>query len=161
MRNKTVFGLSMEKRSHRRRLVVAAYTLLAILVAGGWMLDRFQDTGIYIYFAAFFINYYVFGGYGPYGLVRPFTGKAPRQAMPGSLVEVQLSLAGIRTAPDTSDSRNDGAKCNCATASTIRRISGSARCWPSSGLSPCGRITGRTTLPPPFSRCCSISSCCR
>jgi hypothetical protein len=107
MRNTTVFGFSMEKRSHRRRLVVAAYTLLAVLAACGWMLDRFRDTGLYIYFAAFFINYYIFGGYGPFGLIRPFTGKAPRAAVPRSLVEVQLNLAGIRTGPEPSDSRND------------------------------------------------------
>jgi len=107
MRNKKVFGLSMDQRSHRRRLVIAAYTLLAVLVAGGWVLDRFRTTGLYIYFAAFFINYFVFGGYGPYGLVRPFTGTAPRQAIPRSLVEVQLNLAGIRPAPETADSRND------------------------------------------------------
>jgi hypothetical protein len=107
MRNTTVFGFSMEKRSHRRRLVVAAYTLLAVLAACGWMLDRFRDTGLYIYFAAFFINYYIFGGYGPSGLIRPFSGKAPRAAVPRSLVDVRLNLAGIRTGPEPSDSRND------------------------------------------------------
>lgn len=107
MRNKKIFGLSMDQRSHRRRLVIAAYTILAILLAAGWMLDRFRTTGFYIYLAAFLMNYFVFGGYGPYGLVRPFTGTAPRQPIPRSLVEVRLNLAGIRPAPETADSRND------------------------------------------------------
>jgi len=127
MRNTTVFGFSMEKRSHRRGLVVAAYTLLAVLAACGWMLDRFRDTGLYIYFAAFFINYYIFGGYGPSGLIRPFSGRAPRAAVPRSLVDVRLNLAGIRTGPEPSDSRNDERELQVPTGHLEERLQDEGR----------------------------------
>jgi hypothetical protein len=107
MRNKRVFGLSMESRNNRRRLVVAAYALLALLAIGGWFLDRLNDTGVYAYLAAFFINYYIFGGYGPSGLIKPFSNKSQHnKPIPTSLVELQLAVAGYRSVTDGTD-RND------------------------------------------------------
>jgi len=107
MRRTTVLGFNMEKQSARRRLVVAVYTLLAALVAAGWLLDRFHESGIYIYFAAFFLNYFVFGGYGPSGMVKPFNGKGPRtQPLPSGLIELELYATGNLAQPP-SPCRND------------------------------------------------------
>jgi hypothetical protein len=108
MRRTTVFGFNMASQAARRRLVVAAYTVLAVLILSGWLLDRLHTTGVYIYFAAWFISYFVFGGYGSSGMIKPFNGKAPRvQPMPSSFVELQLRSTGALDAPDPEDYRND------------------------------------------------------
>ena len=107
MRNKAIFGFSMEKQSSRRRLVVAAYALLGSMVVAGWFLDRLNDTGVYVYLVAFAINYSIFGGYGPSGLIKPFSGAPNRnRTIPSSLVELQLAVAGYRPASDAGY-RND------------------------------------------------------
>jgi hypothetical protein len=69
MRKTKILGLSMETRSARRRFVVAIYAILAAVLAGGWFLDQLHITGTYVYFAAFFVGYFIFGGTGPYGLI--------------------------------------------------------------------------------------------
>lgn len=108
MRKTKVFGLSMETRSARRRLVVVVYALLAALLAGGWFLDQFHVTGPYLYYAAWFIGYFVFGGVGPRGLIKPFTGKGPRnQPMPSNLMELHLAATGALPRPEPSEYRND------------------------------------------------------
>jgi hypothetical protein len=107
MRRTTILGFNMDRQSVRRRLVVAVYALLALLVASGWVLDHLRSTAAYIFWAAFFINYFVLGGYGPEGLVRPFTGTGFRhRPIPSSLVELELYAAGnLEKTP--SDYRND------------------------------------------------------
>jgi hypothetical protein len=108
MRRTTILGYNMQTQSARRGLVISVYALLTALVVGAWLLDHLQTTSVYIYFAAFFINYFVFGGYGPSGLIKPFTGKAPRnQPIPSSLIELELRMAGARVEPDPDDYRND------------------------------------------------------
>lgn len=108
MRRTTVFGIPMQTRTARRRLVVSVYAGLALLVAAGWGLDRLQTTGVYVYFAAYFIGSFVFGGYGPSGLIKPFNGRGPRvQPMPSSLVELQLRMTGALERPDPDAYRND------------------------------------------------------
>lgn len=108
MRRTTVLGFNMAKQAARRRLVAATYTLLGLLVATGWLLDRFQASGIYIYFAAYFISYFVFGGYGPSGLIKPFNGRAPRvQPMPANLMELELRATGNLDNPNPAQYRND------------------------------------------------------
>lgn len=107
MRTTKVLGLSLETRSARRRLVVAVYAILAALIAGAWFIDQFHTSAKYVYFAAFFVGYFIFGGTGPYGLIKPFTGKGPRnRPMPSSLVELQLALTGALQ-PEDSQFRND------------------------------------------------------
>lgn len=108
MRKTRLFGHDMSRQATRRRLVVSAYALLAVLVAAGWRLDRFHSTGAYVYFTAYFISYFVFGGYGSSGLIKPFNGKGPRvQPMPSNLVELQLRATGALEHPDPDEYRND------------------------------------------------------
>jgi len=108
MRKTTVLGINMERRASRRRLVVAVYAIFALLLAAGWMLDRLHTSGIYIYFAAMFVNWRVFGGYGTDGLIKPFTGKGPKNApMPSNLAELELRVAGVPIERDPDDYRND------------------------------------------------------
>ena len=107
MRRTTILGYDMQRQSARRGLVIAVYALLAVLLIGGWFFDHLQVTGVYIYFAAFFINYFVLGGYGPSGLIKPFTGKGPRtQPIPSNLVELELYTAG-NLARNPDEYRND------------------------------------------------------
>jgi hypothetical protein len=107
MRRTTILGYDMQRQSARRGLVIAVYSLLAALLTGGWFLDHLQTTGIYVYFAVFFINYFVLGGYGSSGLIKPFTGKGPRtQPAPSNLVELELYAAG-NLARNPDEYRND------------------------------------------------------
>jgi hypothetical protein len=72
------------------------------------MLDRLHETGIFVYFAAMAVNLRIFGGYGTAGLIKPFTGKGPRNGpMPSNLIELELRAAGNLPAPDRSEYRND------------------------------------------------------
>lgn len=108
MRSTTVLGFNMETQTARRRLVLAVYALLTLLVAAGWFLDHLRTTGIYVYFAAIFINYVAFGGYSSGGLIKPFSGKGPRNApLPSSLLELELRVAGAPLDRDSSEYRND------------------------------------------------------
>jgi hypothetical protein len=76
-----LFGkrVDMAPRTHRRTLVVLIYTTLALLMAGLFLLDRWRTTGYYIVFATFFVNRLFLGGYNFGGLVKPFSGKPPRE----------------------------------------------------------------------------------
>jgi hypothetical protein len=108
MRRTTILGYNTQKQSARRGLVVAVYALLALLLGGGWFLDHLQTTGVYIYFAAYFISCFLLGGYGPSGLIKPFTGKGPRtQPMPSSLIELELYAAGNLARTSDDESRDD------------------------------------------------------
>jgi len=108
MRKTKVLGFSMETRSARRLLIVAVYAILAALLAAGWFLDQLHVTGPWLYYAAFFVGYFILGGVGPYGLIKPFTGKGPRnQPMPSCLVELQLAVTGAIEPASPSLYRND------------------------------------------------------
>ncbi|MGB6134924.1 MAG: hypothetical protein WBG54_24320 [Acidobacteriaceae bacterium] len=109
MRKTTVFGYNMEKQASRRRLVAVVYAVLALSMAGCWFIDRLHVSSFYLYFfVLFFVNQKIFGGYGVQGLVKPFTGKGPRNApMPSNLVELQLRLTGALPTPDPNPYRND------------------------------------------------------
>jgi hypothetical protein len=109
MRSTTVLGFNMQGQQSRRRLVIAVYALLAAAMVAGWFLDRFRATGsIYVYFVALFINWKIFGGYGTAGLVKPFTGKGPRnQPMPSDLVELALYSTGSLPSTLAPEYRND------------------------------------------------------
>jgi len=108
MRRTTVFGYNMARQSARRRLVIAVYAFLVVLLVAGWLLDHLRTTGYYIYFAGYLISYLVLGGYGSSGLIKPFTGKPPRtQPMPKSLIELELRYSGALGSPDPEEYRND------------------------------------------------------
>jgi hypothetical protein len=108
MRKTTVLGYNMERQTSRRRLVVAVYAILIVLIAIGWFVDRLKVSGYYLYFAALFLNWRVLGGYGTEGLVKPFTGKGPsNQPMPSDLTELQLYAAGNLVSGFPNEYRND------------------------------------------------------
>lgn len=108
MRRTTVLGLNMERRSSRRRLVVTVYAFLLACIAAGWFADRLHTSGMLIFWAAWYISLFILGGYGPRGLIKPFTGKGPRNLpMPSNLVELQLRAAGALDSSDESQYRND------------------------------------------------------
>jgi hypothetical protein len=97
----------MARREHRRKLVVTIYALLAVVMAAlGWV-DTWRGSGYYLVFLALMINHFLLGGYGRSGLVRPFDGKAPREAkMPSPLIPLGLYLRLTSTLPE-SDWRSD------------------------------------------------------
>jgi hypothetical protein len=108
MRKTTIFGYNMQKQASRRWLVVVVYAILAGAMVVGWFLDRLHVSAYYIYFAALFANYKILGGYGAEGLVKPFTGKGPRnQPMPSDLTELQLYAAGNLASGFSDEYRND------------------------------------------------------
>jgi len=71
--------VDMAPRLNRRALVALIYTILASLIAGLFLLDRWRTSGYYIVFATFLVNRLFLGGYNFGGLVKPFSGKPPRQ----------------------------------------------------------------------------------
>jgi hypothetical protein len=73
--------LDMAPRTHRRALVVWIFAGLVGLMASLWLLDRWRVTGAYMIFATILINRLLLGGYNFGGLVKPFSGKAPRAWM--------------------------------------------------------------------------------
>jgi hypothetical protein len=108
MRRTTLFGHDMTKQASRRRLVAVTYAAFAVLLVAGWFLDRLNTSGIYVYFAAMFVNMRILGGYGTGGLIKPFTGKGPRnQPMPSNLVELELRATGNLAGDASAEYRND------------------------------------------------------
>ena len=98
--------LDMAPQSHRRTLVVLIYAGLTAALAGLWFVDRWRVTGVYMIFATILVNRTVLGGYNFGGLIKPFSGKAPRRAYdpPPFLA---LGLRVYRPEPDESEYRND------------------------------------------------------
>jgi hypothetical protein len=97
--------INMAARSRRRWLVAAIYAVLAVLMAAGWFLDHWRETGCYMFFATLFINRLFLGGYYFGGLVKPFNGKASRRAE--GISDLQLLLRIYRPEPVDSEYRND------------------------------------------------------
>ena len=97
----------MARQEDRRKLVVAIYVVLAVVMAAlGWV-DTWRGSGYYLVFLAVIINHFLLGGYGRSGLVRPFDGKAPRETnMPSPLIPLGLYLRLTSTLPE-GDWRSD------------------------------------------------------
>jgi hypothetical protein len=98
--------VDMASRLNRRTLVVLIYVALALAMVGLWFVDRWRVTGVYMIFATILINRTLLGGYNFGGLIKPFSGKAPRQRIdpPPFLV---LGLRMYRLEPEESEYRND------------------------------------------------------
>jgi len=106
--NYTVFGIPMQQRSARRKLVVAAYLILAIVCG---VTIAFIHVSAYLYcyaiYAALAFSFIVFGGMGRRGLLKPFSNKPPRPE-PVMVMMVQLQLRPKALVPqDDSAWRND------------------------------------------------------
>ncbi len=98
--------VDMAPRASRRALVVLIYAGMAAWMVGLWMLDGWHVTGVYLVFATILVNRLFLGGYGIGGLIKPFSGKAPKcsDAPPPFLM---LALRVYQPAPDESEYRND------------------------------------------------------
>ena len=98
--------VDMAPRTNRRALVVSIYVGLAALMAGLWMVDGWHVTGVYLWIATILVNRLFLGGYGFGGLVKPFSGQAPRrsEAPPPFLM---LALRVYQPPPAANEYRND------------------------------------------------------
>ncbi len=99
--------LDMAARVHRRALVVSIYSMLATLMAALWSVDRWHTSGPYMIFATFLVNRLFLGGYNFGGLVKPFSGKAPRRSTFRETPFLMLALRVYQPAPEESEYRND------------------------------------------------------
>ncbi|WP_158824510.1 hypothetical protein [Granulicella sp. S156] len=81
--NFKVFGIPMQRRSTRRRLVVLTYLGL-VMVCGFTLWIAHSQPSVYSWalYAAFVVVSFIFGGYGRYGLVKSFRNKPPRPEPP-------------------------------------------------------------------------------
>jgi hypothetical protein len=85
----------------RRALVVCIYAGMTMALAGLGMLDHWRTSGYYLVFLALGVNHFLLGGYGRGGLVRPFSGQAPRrEGVPSPLIPLGLYLRLTRVAPE-------------------------------------------------------------
>ena len=103
-----VLGMPMEQQTARRKLVVAVYAgLAAIVVASVVLAQREPFLYSWAIYATMLVAFFVFGGTGRYGLIKPFPNKAPRQE--AAMVEaIRLQLAPMTAGtPDESSWRND------------------------------------------------------
>ena len=76
--NFTAFGISMQRRSTRRKLVVLTYVVLALVCGlASWFAQGNPSAFSYAIWAALLVTMFVFGGQGRYGLIKPFLNKAP------------------------------------------------------------------------------------
>jgi hypothetical protein len=104
----SVFGVSMERQSTRRKLVVLVYAALAVLCAGSIVFARTEPL-VYSWtlYATMGVSIFIFGGQGRYGLIKPFPNKPPRPE-PVMVDVVRLQLAPMTAGtPDDASWKND------------------------------------------------------
>jgi hypothetical protein len=82
MRDRMRFlGMDMARRSNRRWLVAVTYVALVAFGAALWTLGGNRGEAIaftlLLLVTSLFVNQIVFGGYGCWGLIRPFNTNAP------------------------------------------------------------------------------------
>jgi hypothetical protein len=102
--------LDMAPQAHRRTLVVLIYALMAALMTAFWFIDRWHTTGAEMIFATILVNRFLLGGYNFGGLIKPFSGKAPRNrniAQPSPFLLLTLHVYPSYSEPEESDYRND------------------------------------------------------
>ncbi len=103
-----VLGISMERQTTRRKLVVLVYAVLGAVCVASVV---FAQTEPFLYswaiYATMLVAFFVFGGSGRYGLIKPFPNKPPRpEPVMVDVVRLQLSPMTAGT-PDESSWRND------------------------------------------------------
>jgi hypothetical protein len=104
----TVLGISMQRQSARRKLVVMVYIVLGAFCAASMIFARTEPLfyGWTIY-ATMAVAFFVFGGTGRYGLIKPFPNKAPRpEPVMVDVIRLQLDPLSAGT-PDESSWKND------------------------------------------------------
>lgn len=79
----SVFGMSMERRSSRRQLIVSIYIVLSLIWVTCTVLEwKRADVWPWAIYVTLALCMFVLGGQGRYGLVKSFTNKPPRQEPP-------------------------------------------------------------------------------
>jgi peptidoglycan/LPS O-acetylase OafA/YrhL len=103
-----LFGIPMQRRATRRKLVILTYAVLALLCATTLVLVQHDSyTFSYALYAAVAVGIFVFGGQGRYGLIKAFTNKPPMPETPiVDLVRLHLEPMSVGT-HDTSAWKND------------------------------------------------------
>jgi hypothetical protein len=100
--------ISMARQTRRRTLVVAIYTVFALIMAIAWATTQWRGTGAYVIWAAILACRYFLGGYYAGGLVKPFNNKAPKEhQMPPPLLALKLRVYQPVPADDDGAYRND------------------------------------------------------
>jgi hypothetical protein len=88
----TAFGIPMQRRSARRKLVVAAYCVLALICGVTIVLIRIAPYFYsYALDATMAFTFVIFGGFGERGLLKPFRNKPPRP-QPAIVTALMLQL---------------------------------------------------------------------
>lgn len=106
--NFKVFGIPMQRRIARRRLVVFVYLGLVIVCGFTLWVTRSQPSAyIWPLYAGIAAASFVFGGQGRYGLIKSFVNKPPRPEPPiVDLVKLHLQPEAL-FAEDISTWKND------------------------------------------------------
>jgi hypothetical protein len=100
--------VDMARQTRRRALVVGIYAVLAALIAGMWFADQWRATGTLVFWSAMLACRLFLGGYYYGGLVKPFTGKGPKQYdAPPSLLALKLRVYQPVLDDDNRAFRND------------------------------------------------------
>lgn len=97
-----VFGIPMQRRNSRRKLVAATYAVLAVMCALSIAVAH-HDSSFYVYpiYAAIVVGGFVFGGLGRNGLLKAFVNRPPRPELGWSpMVQLQLQ-------PQSAGTRNE------------------------------------------------------
>jgi hypothetical protein len=103
-----VLGIPMQQQSARRKLVVVVYAVLGAVCVASMV---FAQTEPFLYswaiYATMIVAFFVFGGSGRYGLIKPFPNKPPRQE-PTMVDVIRLQLAPMTAGtPEESSWKND------------------------------------------------------
>ena len=104
-----VFGLPMQRRSSRRRLVVWTYAALTLAGIGTYFLCTYSSGWMFslVIYATCAVSIYIFGGQGRHGLVKSFLNTPPPPEAPGmASVSLQLNPPPVIPAVE-SNWRND------------------------------------------------------
>ena len=96
----TAFGIPMERRTTRRKLVVLTYIVLAIVCGVvSWFARSFPAGVSYATYVALGVGMFVFGGQGSRGLVKAFRNKPPRPDPVERLVFAEPVLLALNPLP--------------------------------------------------------------
>ena len=96
----TAFGIPMQRRATRRKLVVFTYLALAVICAVVSSFVRIFPVGVsYGTFAALAVGAFLFGGQGRHGLIKSFANKPPRPDPVERLVFAEPVLLALNPLP--------------------------------------------------------------
>ena len=77
-----LFGMDMAPRSRRRALVAVTYLVLGGLWPLTWgIAGHPREFGLVFMYAGLLVNFFVFGGYGRWGLIKPFNHCRGREGL--------------------------------------------------------------------------------